>query len=729
MNVSRRSDDGWLNVVHGLGLLATLAGLFMLSGTAIGADPAGALAAIGTQLPTTLRAALLIGGAAALNLAAGAVLARAVAGAPFTNLAQAALAGLAGGVIVDGLLMLTLGSFGLFTWPALLVAHLPILAAAPLLRPFIQRHPRWRALGPRRPRLPIAWLLILLVWSGPIALQLASPVVPFLDVLPNHVAPVEHLRAFGGLESLATSPTPIYGPSRIFLGYQGTLGVLATLTGISAPLAVAAFCLPLTLLVGAAAWGLARAIGGGGAGMWALFFVPLSVTFLRLADARAGVLAFPLAALALWLVIEPLGVTPRRRAVVLAAVLGATILVHPLIGLLATGAVGLVSIVAVVRRSADGVPGLAAAVSAPLIALPQWAAMSGLDLPPWAGLLAIPVGLAALVVTETLSERVAAGPREGLAVGRWTIGYSIAALIAGGVALIGLLLVIDPAALGRVGGGPVSMLAQYPVLLVGAALAVLVAGRRPAMGMLDAALFGVILAAAATGLAPTGSTLGDAIRFEVPKTLTYFAPTILAIGSAAGLAALSRRRSWPVVARAALACLLLLGAALPLRTETVEALSLGEHRLSETLSISLRNAQHGYWQGFPDTRRLVDEDQQAVIDALRTEIDAGRITGATPVLHVARSFQPWVAIPLAVFTGVMETTATLDPERSIHTEGGRLLDVADLPTLLDDDYRYVVLEPAGLEPGLGATIEAAGYRPIFTNNAAVLFERLTTLGA
>jgi hypothetical protein len=268
------------------------------------------------------------------------------------------------------------------------------------------------------------------------------------------------------------------------------------------------------------------------------------------------------------------------------------------------------------------------------------------------------------------------------------------------------------------------MLAQYPVLLGGAALGVLLAARRPGMEMLYAALFGVILAAAATALAPTGSTLGDAIRFEVPKTLTYFAPTFLAIGGAVGLAALWQRSGWPVALRAALAALLVLGAALPLRTEVVEALSLGEHRLSETLSISLHNAQHGYWRGFPDPRNVVDEDGQALIDALRAEIDAGRLRGATPVLHVARSFQPWVAIPLAVFTGVMETTATLDPERSIHTEGGRLLDVADLPELLAADYPpYVVLEPAGLDPGLAATIEAAGYRSIFANDVAVLFER------
>jgi hypothetical protein len=721
----RSAEDSALYVVHGLGLVATLVGLLVLRDSAIGSDPAGALASIGDQLPTTLPAGLLVSAAAAANLAAGAVLARAVAGGPFAGLAQALLAGLAGAVVLDGLLMLTLGGFGLFTWPALVLAHVALLAAAPRLRPFIRRRP-----DPGEPftRFPVAWLLILLVWSGPIALQLASPVVPFLDVLPNHVAPVEHLRTFAGLESLATSPTPIYGPSRIFLGYQATLGVLATLAGIPAPLAVAAFSLPLTLLVGAGAFGLARAIGGRGAGTWALLLAPLSVTFLRLADARAGVMAFPLAALALWLMIEPLGTTPRRQAVVLAAVLGAATLVHPLIGLLTTGAVGLVGLVAVVRRSANGVPGVAAAVAAPLICLPQWAAMAGLDLPPWSGLLAIPVGLAALAGAEAAVGALAATWVESPRVSRRTIRYTLAALGAGALALLGLLFVFNPAALASVGGGPVSILAQYPVILGAAAVALGLAARRQGMELLYAAVAAVLLAALATGLVPTGSTIGQAIRFEVPKTLTYFGPTILAIAGAVGLAELWRRAAWPVAIRAALAGLVLLCAALPLRTDVVETLSLGEHRLSESLSISLRTAQHGYWQGFPDSRRLVNAEQREVLDALRAEIDARRITARTPVLHVARSFQPWASIPLAVFTGVMETTATLDPERSIHTEGGRLLDVAELPALLAADYPYVVLEPAGLEAGLEAAIGAAGYRPIFANQRAVLFERLARLG-
>ena len=102
-----------------------------------------------------------------------------------------------------------------------------------------------------RARRPAAWwLLVGLVWAGPLIIQLASPAAPFMDVLPNHVAPVEHVRVFGSFATLTTSPSPIYGPSRLMLGYVGLLGDLTTIANLEAILAVAAFALPLTILDG-----------------------------------------------------------------------------------------------------------------------------------------------------------------------------------------------------------------------------------------------------------------------------------------------------------------------------------------------------------------------------------------------------------------------------------------------------------------------------------------------
>ena len=105
---------------------------------------------------------------------------------------------------------------------------------------------------------------------------------------------------------------------------------------------------------------------------------------------------------------------------------------------------------------------------------------------------------------------------------------------------------------------------------------------------------------------------------------------------------------------------------------SINAYHLGEHRFSETFAIDLRFAGSGFWVGFPDSRTIVDVPRQELLDAVRVEIDAGRLAHDTPVLHLAESFQQWVATPLGVFAGVNETFVSLDPEVSHQTVGGRL---------------------------------------------------------
>ena len=177
------------------------------------------------------------------------------------------------------------------------------------------------------------------------------------------------------------------------------------------------------------------------------------------------------------------------------------------------------------------------------------------------------------------------------------------------------------------------------------------------------------------------------------------------------------------VAPAALAVFVVV-AALPLRAKPIDAYHLGEHRWSEAAAIDLRWAGAGFWVGFPDSRTLVDEPRQEILDAVRAEIDAGRLAHDTPVLHLAKSFQQWVATPLGVFDGVDETFVSLDPEVSHQTVGGRLYGLDDLPGFLGSGaYPYLVLEPDGLPDGLRDQVVAAGYRSIFANDQGEVFAR------
>jgi hypothetical protein len=199
------------------------------------------------------------------------------------------------------------------------------------------------------------------------------------------------------------------------------------------------------------------------------------------------------------------------------------------------------------------------------------------------------------------------------------------------------------------------------------------------------------------------------------------------------------RNPLPWVGRVAAATAFVIVAALPLRVtliplepDEIDAAHLGEHRWSETFAIDLRFADSGFWQGFPDSRSVVDEPRQELLDRLRAEIDAGRLRHDTPVLHVASSFQQWVATPLGVFDGVFETFLSgcadignprcQGPEISHQTVGGRLFDVADIHDYLDPgEFPYVVLEPRDLPGGLRDQILDAGYASLFDNEQGEIF--------
>jgi hypothetical protein len=82
-------------------------------------------------------------------------------------------------------------------------------------------------------------------------------------------------------------------------------------------------------------------------------------------------------------------------------------------------------------------------------------------------------------------------------------------------------------------------------------------------------------------------------------------------------------------------------------------------------------------------------------------------------------------VPIGVFTGAIETSISLQPEVSIHTDGGRLYGFERLDRELAAGYGYVVLEPSNLPPDVAdaarAQIPAAGYRQIWSNTQAIIY--------
>jgi hypothetical protein len=715
-STERESSAVLVDLAALAGLAGIVVGALILGPTDLGFDRAAAISALFAWIPVTLPAAITVLAASAADVGAGVVLARAVRGRPFERLDEALLQGFVAAVVKDAALLAILAGFGLFTQPILIAVHAAILAVGALrLRPILG-HGAIPKLGP----VSGFGALIVAAWAAPILLQLASPVVPFIDILPNHVAPAEHLRTFGTLTHLTDTQSPIYGPSRSFLGYTALLGTITTVSGLPAGQALAGFILPSTLLVAVAIGRLAAALGGGGTARWALLTFAMTTSLARLGDARATVVVLPLVAWSLAVVAERLASDPSaaiRRAgsgplppdaVLLGLGLGAAILLHPVIGFLAGVTVGIVVLATPARVAGLGIPALGTAA---VIAVPQAATMLGIPLPPIALLVALAAGIGIGIALNA-----ARSVRDGLVLAGRVVAVAGAPLT---IVLAGPLVRAAVA-----GAEPLVTVMELSVIagLVAVALGAQ-ASRSLVLWAALAAGFGV---AALTQLVPEEGSglLGDALRFELPKTLHYWVPVFVAILAAGGLQALTAAPRLPALARGIALVAFVGTAALPIRTTPIDAFHLGEHRLSETFSIAMRWVGSGFWAGFPDSRYVVDAPREAILDAVRAEIGAGRIGPDTPVLHVAGSFQQWRATPLGVFAGVTETVVAPDAVESIHTVGGRLRPLDALDGLLaGGDYPYLLFEASeeDLPPKIRDRIVAAGYAPIFANGQGELF--------
>jgi hypothetical protein len=735
-----------LDLVGVVGLSAFLLGLVVLRASEnLGFDAGRALSGVLGQLAVTLPAALLVLAATGLELATGLVLARATRTRPFDSITEALLAAMVAAVLKDTLLIGLLAGVGLFRAPVLIGLDAIVVAAvwigpiALRVRPLTKFGP-WRAAVSSIGSIPLA-ALVAIVWAGPVILQLASPVVPFIDVLPNYVGPVEHLRTFGWFSPLTATQSPIIGPSRTVLGYDGLLGAVATMTNLSGALAIAGFILPQTVLVAAGAHRLASALhrGDGPIGPWAFIAFALSQSFARLADARGTVVVVPLVCLGLAVAAgalrRPAGardapatdgaedaVDPWRigPGAVIGLALGAATLVHPVIGFFAIATVGIVGLF---RPRALAATAFVAALTAGLIALPQLATMVGASLPTLALGVALP---SAVIIGVAIARWVRSSERARGALIRLAIVGRVVLIIAavGGAALGLAVAAVDMARLpDAIGAGATLVLESSGLLLIVVIVGAVLGSRGARSPIVVVGLTVGIAAVLVTQLLPSNlGFLGDALRFEVPKTVHYWLSTIAAVGAAAALAHgwSTGRLSWLVRVGAIGAFVAV--AALPVRPKPIDAYHLGEHRLSETFAIDLRFAGSGFWVGFPDSRTVVDEPRRQLLDAVRAEIDAGRLVHDTQVLHLARSFQQWVATPLGVFDGVSETFISLDPEVSHQTVGGRLLGLEALPAALASKaYPYVVLEPNGLPDELRAELVAAGYATIFGNKQGEVF--------
>jgi hypothetical protein len=747
-------------LLAGLGLL--LAGLEVVRVSKDwGFSYDGAIAGIASQLSVTLPAGVLVSLATAVNIVAGAIFLRLAGMPPFRRLSDLVLAGFAAAVIGDSALLFLFGWIGIFGLPELVILHALVLGGG-----FWVRHHVPLMAAPVRLSLsrPLAWWpLVLVIWAGPLVVQLASPAVPFMDVLPNHVAPVEHVRIFGSFATLTTSPSPIYGPSRLMLGYVALLGQITTITNLDAVLAEAAFALPLTILVALALRRLAGELFGGSASFWVLLTFPLTFTFMRIPDARGTVVVFPLAA---WALAVAAGELRTRAAVAVSAArtaaadggtsnrelapavresrlirpdlaltfaLGGAFLLHPLVGLVGIAAVAGALVLHPMALSRRVLPALAGAA---VLAVPQVLTMGGVETPAVVGFLCVALAVAVAFVLAPLVSAILdrIGDLPALA-SEWR------ALIV----LVGIVILLAVARMHiDVPDDPASELAtDFRLILLLTMIGAVVSITRLGRGwiLVGCGLGAGLAAWAASGFVGHDGLTQQAIHYEVPKSVEYWLPVMLAVGAAAGLAAIMRIRELGLLRAAFVAFVVAISvfpitdpmaigpvtiSGPPVVSPLVSNIKIGEHRGAESLGLALREAELGYWTFYPDARLIINGPRREVVDELLAEVRAGRLGASTKVLNIASSFQQWASVPVGVFTGAIETSISLQPELSIHTEGGRLLGFGDLDNeLADGGYGYVLLEPAGLSDDVisstQAKLAASGFTQIWSNSQATIY--------
>jgi hypothetical protein len=605
------------------------------------------------------------------------------------------LYGLSGAVLLNTVFLCVLGGGGLFTAPVLMV----LLAAVGVVgwrrgRPFVEQRVSSTSL-------PTGfWAFLVIAWCGPVLMQLASPVAPFRDVLPNHVAPVEFVRTYHWFPSLLTSPSPEYGPSRQLLGFLGLASTTTKLTGLPAVLAVAALTLPFTALLALATYRFAEQRLGPGRGMWALAVAPLSFVFLRLPDSRGTDLAIVLALISFLPLPE---LTDRGRVVVRASTLAATFYVHPLLGTLTLGAHGLLALWVASRESDEErdfpVGALLAAVA---LAFPEVLVVAGVAAPSWIVIFAPPLGLLTVFVCAELKL-----PMRHL---------GVALIVAGALFFAYSATTTAPRVVSAIGDEA----NLYPLMTLGLAAFVLTERSPGVRPYLIVPIAVGVLAHVAADFFPTTTIFWTGNRDEITgKTFQYWIPTFLALATAGALhwSWDSRRKTVGTAVVAAF----LVAAVLPLRAGTVDIEDNRERRVAESLSIDMHKAEVGAWPSWPDARRVINASQRATVRVFRREQAAGRMTRHTMTLHIAQSRWSWVSTPVAAFAGVYETNFSEAPDITGHTLGGRLKQYADLPRYLGPRYPYVLLEPAGVPAYLRDQVVAAGYETIFTNEHGEIF--------
>jgi len=624
------------------------------------------------------------------------------------NLLDAGLIGIAGVWVLAYFAGTMLGPVGLFRAPML---WLFLLVATFLLRRDI-RLPQFK-----RPSFGAGITLIAIVLAAVslLPLQLGAPVAPYMDVL-SWPASAQRVITFGRYLAFNNDPYGVWGPNvqqpalELFYSYLalGSRTRLAVLAESSLIFPIAAVTILGTYRLGIA---LFDETTGGAAALLLL----LTTLFRWTEGMRGTAVAFALFPLGLALFVDPRG--SRTRMTAGALMLGVTLPSHAIDGALALGVAsvgcGCWGLAGDGSRFKAGVLCLTGAmlVGAPEIFIALATAVPALSL-----MMMELVGAALIVFgSALLRKRAESEDSKGLLfVSRLLLLLVMAACFHDAVARSGSLY----------SEVPFNYLVLGMLASAGMVATVVLPPREDTVGRLFAMIAmllpPLVIIQVLNSLLSGGSLSSEFTRSELSRKIAdYWMPFAL-IFPAARLVALGCDLLPKAIVVSGLLAILIFP---PARSAGIDYYT-HEHSISENWMVDYSILSNGYWTETAEPRWTIGSTESRVIQILREEVQAGRITPATHVLHLVYDVSPYSKwVRFSVFTGINDDPVVVVPTEDqwpTFMAGSRAKPIAHLKEEMAKHPAYVMTElPTQAVPELGAR----DYLLLFDSGGIKLYRR------
>ncbi len=625
---------------------------------------------------------------------------------PELGLGDAILGGATGLWVSAYVLGQALGPIGLFRAPTLWIP----LALGAL---WLWRHPPRLRFTPLDSGQKLAILAFGLLAVSMLPLQLASPVVPFMDVL-SYPASAQRVMTFGVYLPFDNDPYGQWGPyaqtpalelfyAAVGLGSHAKLAVLAE----------SAMMVPMAALIIFGVYRLGRTLFDPTAGGMAALLLFFTCLFRRAQGMRGTAVDFALVGIGLAFFIDAR--RSRLRMALGALMLGTAVASHAIIGGLAmiVAGAGLLFWLA----EGDGkrfAIGLLCLIGATLVAIPEFAI--GMAIQPRYPILTLSqlAGIALILAAASkLPSRPPKQPRS-LVWLNWT--------------LVGLLFAGIIYRHATVSGSIYEQVAGHLPMLVlfafGGMVALLHVWRHEpgTMRYGGLAAFALMLAIASEYLGEFLNRIAASPSFQMMvwdigiKSWDYWSPYFLLFPAGLLFALLYERWSKPATIFALLTILIY-----PWHQGQNTDYDSDQHSITEQWAFNLATAARGYWATSPDPRWTFGPAEFALLDAMNKEIAAGRITPATHVLHIAESTSPWKFAHFSVFNGVNEDPIEFTtPSSTLWQAGSRVREIGALAKALAEKPPYILEQAKSPEQRVEIP---NSYEEIFNRDGLELFRR------